>query len=475
MNQLQQDADGLAIENLQRVFALQKKAFLRNQNPSLAQRLEWVGAAIPMLMGNREKIKAALREDFAEHSSISADMIEILGLVHRAQYNLANLEQWMQDQDKSAGLELGSAKAYVRYQPKGVVGNMAPWNFPIDIGIGPMLDMLSAGNRVIIKPSDMTPACGEVLAEIVGQTYDEDQVAVVNGGIELAKHFPTLAWDHLLYTGGTAIGKEVMRAASSNLVPVTLELGGKCPAIIAEDRIDADAARHIVGVKSVKRGQMCVTVDHCLVPHDRLNEFVGLLQHQLEEHFVEGNGSKHATGIINHRHVERLQSWLDEAREGGAQIIQVGTATDPAKRNMPFTLVVNPPADCKLMQEEIFGPILPVLPYQDIDDAIAQVNAGERPLGLYVFANNTDLVEQVTANTSSGGVAVNTAAMQAGLPSLPFGGIGASGMGRHHGFEGFLEFSNPRGYYEQGSEPAALLAPFNETHEAIIAAAFAVE
>ena len=359
-----------------------------------------------------------------------------------------------------------------KYQPKGVIGNMVSWNFPFDIALGPMLDQLGAGNRVIIKPSDLAPACGQVLQQMIAATFEEDQVAVVNGGLEFARHFPNLPWNHLVYTGSGAIGRQIMSAAAANLVPVTLELGGKCPAIVAPDSANLpQTIATIGGVKAIKRGQMCVTVDYCLVPEASLASFTDQLAAHMRQHFGgHNNGAAHACGIINERHILRLKQLVEEARSSGAQVIQIGEALQPGSRHMPFYLVVNPSDDLPLMRQEIFGPILPIKTYKTTQDAIDYVNRGDRPLGLYIFAKDHAFIDQVATNTQSGGVAVNVIALQAGQPAMGFGGVGASGMGRHHGEEGFREFSNPRGYFERGAGGTIdwILPPYGEQTRLLI-------
>jgi coniferyl-aldehyde dehydrogenase len=445
--------DQTAITELERVFLLQKAAFLRNPYPSAPQRIDAMQRVPAMLRKYRQKILQALDADFSGHSHDQGDLLEILGMFDRAKFNIDHVAKWMRPVSKASNpVTQGDSKAYIKYQPKGVVGNMVSWNFPFDIALGPMLDQLGAGNRVIIKPSDLSPACGEVLHEMCKETFDEDQVAVVNGGLALARHFPTLAWDHLVYTGSGAVGRQVMLAAAANLVPVTLELGGKCPAVVAPDSVlDERTITTIAGVKVIKRGQMCVTVDHCLVPESGVKAFTDKLAAHMAAHFAQDNAAPHACGIISERHVARLNRLIDEARASGAQVIQIGADLQAGQRDMPFYLVVNPSDDLALMQQEVFGPILPIKTYRDTADAIATLNRGDRPLGLYVFAKDRAFIDQVTEQTHSGGVAINTAALQAGQPSMGFGGSGASGMGRHHGEEGFREFSNPRGYFERGA------------------------
>jgi coniferyl-aldehyde dehydrogenase len=444
--------DQAAIQELQRVFQLQKTAFLRDPYPSAQQRIELMQRVPGMLRKHRPKILQALDADFGGHSHDQGDLLEILGMFDRAKFNIDHVAKWMKPVAKASNpITQGDSKAYIKYQPKGVVGNMVSWNFPFDIALGPMLDQLGAGNRVIIKPSDLSPACGQLLHEMCKQTFAEEQVAVVNGGLEFARYFPTLAWDHLVYTGSGAVGRQVMLAAAANLVPVTLELGGKCPAVIAPDSLlDERTIAIVAGIKVIKRGQMCVTVDYCLVPESGLTTFTDKLASHMKAHFAQDNAAPHACGIISERHVARLNKLVDEARASGAQVIQIGADLQPGQRDMPFYLVVNPADDLALMQQEVFGPILPIKTYRDTADAIAYINKGDRPLGLYVFAKDRSFIDQLTQRTSSGGVAVNAIALQAGQPSMGFGGSGASGMGRHHGEEGFREFSNARGYFERG-------------------------
>jgi coniferyl-aldehyde dehydrogenase len=327
---------------------------------------------------------------------------------------------------------------------------------------------------VIIKPSDYTPACGELLKQMISQTFPENLVAVSVGGLTLAKEFPTVRWDHLLYTGSPAIGREVAMAAAANLVPVTLELGGKCPAILAADSVDAESVRGVIGTKLIKNGQMCISVDYAMVPRARLDDFVTHAETYASAELGDYTSSGDCTGIITERHMERIQAMADEAKAAGARVVALGGEPDPASRRLPLLLVLDPPADLRIMKEEVFGPILPVIPYDDLGDAVAHVNAGERPLGLYVFSKDGDVAESVLRQTTSGGACVNICALQGALPSLGFGGIGQSGSGRHHGIEGFREFSNPRGVVVRGTGDLAdaFLPPYGATAEAIVNSVF---
>lgn len=467
--------DTLAIAELRRLHALQRKAFLLDPYPEAAERKEHLAALAAMVLGHRGEIRAAMRADFAAHPDLFTDLVEVLGVASRAAYASEQLDGWLaEDERPTDPAVFGTAQAGIRYQPKGVVGNIVPWNFPFDLALGPLVEMLAAGNRVIIKPSDHTPACADLLKRMVGATFSEDRVAVSTGGLALAQEFPTLRWDHLLYTGSPAIGREVALAAAANLVPVTLELGGKCPAILTADSVDAHTVRDVVATKLVKNGQMCISVDYVLVPRDRVDSFVTHAQSYLDDELPDYASTDDCTGIVTERHLERLHAMLDEATRTGARVVTLGGEGDVATRRLPLALVVDPPADLRIMREEIFGPILPVIPYDDLDDALAAVNAAERPLGLYVYSKDPLVAEHVLRHTASGGACVNVCAVQGALPSLGFGGIGHSGHGRHHGVEGFREFSNPRGVVIRGAGDLidAFLPPYGPMAQAIVDSVF---
>jgi coniferyl-aldehyde dehydrogenase len=470
--------DAAASAELRAVFAEQKVAFLRQPFPSLDERRAHLGALAQAVIGHQQAIRDAMRSDFAVHPDAFTDLVEVLGVAGRAMFAAEQLEEWMEPEERYADPAMhGNSTASIRHQPKGVVGNIVPWNFPFDLSLGPLVEMLAAGNRVIIKPSEYTPACGEVLRDLVSATFERDRVHVVLGGLGLARDFPTLRWDHLLYTGSPGIGRVIAMAAAQNLVPVTLELGGKCPVIVAPDSVDAETVKQVLGVKMIKSGQMCITVDHCLVPRDGIEGFVQLAREHMSAVAPAFSCTDDCTGIVSERHLDRLLDLLEEARAAGAEIVQLDEdgALDRDTRRMPLTLVVDPPAELGVMREEIFGPILPVVPYDELDDAIASVNAGERPLGLYVFAHDEAIAEHVLRETVSGGACVNACASQGALPSLAFGGVGESGSGRHHGIEGFREFSNPRGVYVRGEGGISdvFLPPYGPEVHAVIAAALA--
>ena len=376
--------DQAAIAELDQAVERQRAAFLADPFPTLAERQELLGILAGMLIGNRTRIEEALSSDFGVHPELSTDLIEVLGPAGRAVHVAEQLEQWMAPDPRQSDPALyGSGRAYAQPQPKGVIGNIVPWNFPFDLSVGPLVEMLAAGNRVVIKPSEYAPACGELLREIVHQAFDADRVEVICGGLELSRAFAKVRWDHLLYTGSPATGREIAKAAAENLVPVTLELGGKCPSIVAPDSVNAETVKQILGTKAIKNGQMCISVDYCLVPRDQLDEFVSLADAHARESMPGYCSSDACTGMITTRHLERIEGMLEEARAQGCNVhpLEEADAPDEETRRLPITLVIDPPDEVGLMREEIFGPILPVKPYDSLDEALAYVNSGERPWG----------------------------------------------------------------------------------------------
>ncbi|MFW2422222.1 MAG: aldehyde dehydrogenase family protein [Porticoccaceae bacterium] len=459
--------DQQAIAHLEETFALQKAAYLKAPCPSLKEREELLMRIPAMLMSNAKRIAQAMNSDYGYHPELTTYMFDVANVAGRAQFAASSLKEWMARDYRPLEPSLyGSSKAYIENQPKGVIGNMPAWNFPVDLSIGPLCEMLAAGNRVIIKPSEQTPAVGEVLAEMVAATFDRDRVSIENGGVDLARHFSSLQWDHLLYTGNTAIGREVMLKAAENLVPVTLELGGKNPTVFTPEAINAKTINQMMGAKLTKNGQLCITVDHCLVPSQSLDQFVALVREYVEAKLGDYTSSDFNCAVINKRQFDRLQRYVDEAKTiDSSRVIELGSPASAAGDSctMPLTLVINPAAGSLIERNEAFGPILSIITYDHFDEAIAHIQAGERPLGIYIFSEQPELVEKLRLMTSSGGFCVNAASLQGAQENLGFGGVGKSGMGRHHGLEGFREFSNPRGCVELTSD--ANTDPFLPPHD----------
>lgn len=471
--------DQQAIAKLETIFLAQQTAHRQNPYSSLQTRLDLLGRIPAMMMANAKRIAEALNSDYCQHPALTSYMFDVLNVVARAQYVTDVLPTWMARDERPLNTDIyGSSKAYIEYQAKGVIGNMPAWNFPVDLSMGPLCEMLAAGNRVIIKPSEQTPAIGELLAEMISDNFDAEQVAVVNGGIGLARHFSTLCWDHLLYTGNTAIGREVMVNAAQNLVPVTLELGGKNPTVFTNEAVTQENVDRMLGIKLTKNGQLCITVDHCYVPSDQLEAFIEKVDAYITQRTGDYTQSALNCAVINPRQFDRLQRYVDEAKASTAtRVIELGSAaargngsTLPCR--MPFTLVVNPEQGSLLDQNEVFGPVLPILTYEHFEEVEQKIQAAERPLGIYIFSNEPALIERLQRKTTSGGFVANGAALQGAQENLGFGGIGKSGMGRHHGIEGFREFSNPRGCVEVADDAnlTPLMSPHDEATRQLVSA-----
>ncbi|MFL6651350.1 MAG: coniferyl aldehyde dehydrogenase [Sulfurifustaceae bacterium] len=459
-------------DELTSLFKAQKAAFLANIYPSYGERIEALNALEAMVKRYRKKIEDALQADFVTHPPQLTAVCEIMGPIERARFARKHLKRWLKPQPRAVNrLLYGFSKTYVLYQPVGVVGNISPWNFPIDLSVGPLADILAAGNRAILKPSEMAPASAELVKEMITATYNRDHVAVVTGGLALAQEFTKLPWDHLLYTGGPTVGRMVMKAAAENLTPVTLELGGKCPTIVCADSVDEATVANILATKIVKNGQMCITADYVFVPQPQLDRFVSAAQAAMAKMMPSYTQNPQSTGVINERHLERLQSYVKDAREKGARVIELsGAEVNRKERKLPFTVVLDPRDDMEVMRNEIFGPILPIKTYRSLDEVIAYINAHERPLALYIYTKDAARADAVLTQTISGGACVNTAAIHAAVPSLPFGGIGNSGMGRHHGFEGFVTFSHQKAVFKAGFgyNPKLLYPPYSRTLDRVL-------
>jgi len=440
------------IQRTHQIHAAQKQAFRKNPMPSLAEREEHLRRLKQALLDNRERLAEAIDQDFGGRSRDETLIAEIMPSVQSINYTLRHLRRWMEPSRRHVSILFRPATNRVYYQPKGVVGVIVPWNYPLYLAVGPLVASLAAGNRTMIKMSEYTPHTSELVREIMEMTFPEDLVAVITGDAEVAADFSARPFDHLLFTGSTSVGKLVMQAAARNLTPVTLELGGKSPAIVAPDVPLEDAAQRIAFGKAFNAGQTCVAPDYVLCPADRISAFVKEFRRQFSAMYPSLRDNPDYTAIINERQYERLQSYLEDARRLGAELVELNPADevfDHSSRKLPLTLVLNPVPEMKVMQDEIFGPILPVVPYNNLDEAIEYVNARPRPLALYFFGYDRQQQQHVVDNTHSGGMCINDALMHVAQDDLPFGGIGDSGMGHYHGREGFLTFSHHRAIFSK--------------------------
>lgn len=449
------------------ILQAQKQAHIAHGPLSAAERRNWLERLIGLLVDNKNDIADTISADFGNRSRELTLIADVLGSIGALKFAHDNLESWMQPQ-AHPGL-FPDASGRVDYVPYGTVGMLSPWNFPVNLTFTPLAGIVAAGNRSLIKPSELTPLTSALIARLIRSQFDETEIAVVLGGPDVAANFSALPFDHLLYTGSTAVGRHVMRAAADNLVPVTLELGGKSPVIISQSAPIEDAAARVLTIKTLNAGQICLAPDYVLLPEAKLEGFIAAAQSAVAAQYPTLANNPDYTAIINERHYARLQAHLTDAKARGARIVEINPANESfAAQNvhrLPPTLVVQPPVDATIMKDEIFGPLLPVLTYKTIDEAIAFVNQRDRPLALYYFGRDEAEEAKVIRNTNSGGVTVNDVMTHAFAETMPFGGVGASGMGAYHGEAGFRNFSHARSLYRQGAAIEAeymLRAPFGE-------------
>lgn len=451
------------IQRMRGVFRAQKAAFARAPMPDARERRAHLDRLKAALIGWKERLADAIAEDFGGRSRYET-LAEILSCVQGLKYARRRLPRWMKPSRRRAGLLLATTRARVIYQPKGVVGIIVPWNYPVALAVGPLVCALAAGNRVMLKTSEATPRTSDVIREMLASVFEEDRVAVFHGRAEAGKAFAALPFDHLLFTGSTAVGRQVMRAAADNLTPVTLELGGKSPTLITEDVDMGLAAERIAFGKAFNAGQTCVAPDYVLCPAGRVDEFVEAFRDAFGRMYPELAGNEDYTSVVNQFQYDRLQGYLEEARARGAEIIELNPAGErmPAgSRKMPLYLVKDADPDLAMMREEIFGPILPIVPYGHLDEALAYINDRPRPLALNLFDFDPQRRRHILETTHSGGVCLNDAISHFIAEDLPFGGVGDSGMGHYHAYEGFLTFSHHKAVFSRPriNTSRALYAP----------------
>ena len=428
-----------------------RTAYASARMPNVQARRDALAQLDRLLTDNVADITAAISADFGNRSNHETKLLEIFparAAVHDAR---RHVKSWMKPKRSWASMWFLPARTELRPQPLGVIGIIVPWNYPVLLAVAPLAGALAAGNRVMIKMSEFTPKTGELFAQLIAKYFSPDHVTVVNGGADVAREFSALPFDHLLFTGSTEVGKQVMRAAAENLTPVTLELGGKSPAIIGpECKID-EAAEKILFGKCLNAGQTCIAPDYVLLPRAREQAFAVAAQAVVARMYPTLANNPDYTSIVNPRHLERLKGYLHDAVARGATVLPMSPANESLENTQKIapTLVANVTDDMRVMQEEIFGPILPLVPYDNLDDAIAYVNARPRPLALYYFGNFDDHIQRVLNETVAGGVTVNDALLHISQDHLPFGGVGPSGMGSYHGKFGFDTFSKLKPIYHQ--------------------------
>ena len=464
------------LQEMENILKLQKKLHIEEGPASIELRKDRLNRCIAMLKEYNEEILDALQKDFGNRDPKASFFSEIVSTIGVLEHALKNIDKWTKDEKRPSNVNqpffirlmmgfLGS-KSYIKYQPLGTVGVISPWNFPVNLVLAPLAGIFAAGNRTMIKPSELTPATSEITKKMFEAYFDKSEAAVFTGDAEVGAAFSALPFDHLLFTGGTQIGKKVMKAASENLVPVTLELGGKSPVIVDEDANLSEVAKKVMRGKTMNAGQICLAPDYLMIPKGKSKEFANASSEVIGEMFEDLKYNEDYTSVINERHYERINELVADAKEKGAEVLEINPADEDFEQQelhkIPPTLVLNPTDDMKIMQEEIFGPVLPVKEYDDFNETVSYVNSKERPLGLYLFSKDKDKEKKVLENTTSGGVTLNDVIWHIGQEELPFGGVGPSGTGSYHGHDGFKEFSHAKAVYKQFSADlmAQMMPPY---------------
>ena len=463
---------------LNRILTNQRQAFQAEGPVALQTRIDRIDRCIALLVDNQTAICEALNQDFGNRSKYATLMMDVMNSVGSLKFVKKNLKKWMKPEKRTPFLPMNflGAKAYVKYQPKGVVGVMTPWNVPVNMIFSPLADILGAGNRAMIKPSEFTPHTADLMKKLFDQYFEETEICVVTGGPEVGAAFSGLKLDHIIFTGATGIGRLVMKAAAENMVPVTLELGGKSPVVISE-KVDINkAAEAIMSGKAMNGGQLCVSPDYCFVPQSKLEAFIRQCKAVVAEQYPTIQDNPDFTACINERHFDRVKAYIDEAKQQGCRVIPLCPAgeelSEREQHKIALHLIIDPDETLACMQDEIFGAVLNVKSYSDLDDPIAFINSRERPLALYYFGDNKEEEQRVLDETISGGVSINNVTMHVACDDLPFGGIGQSGIGSYRGRDGFRTFSHGRAVYREGwvnlSKLAGTLPPFGQKVEKML-------
>jgi coniferyl-aldehyde dehydrogenase len=445
----------------------QRAAYIHDGPPTAETRIERLDKSIALLCEHGDALCEAMSADFGHRSVDQSRFSDISGSIDTLKYAKKHLRSWMRPEKRSTQFPLGlfGARATVYSQPKGVVGIISPWNFPVNLTFAPLAGVLAAGNRAMIKPSEFTEQTSALMAELFAQYYEREEVAVITGGADVGAEFSSLPFDHLVFTGATSIARHVMRAAAENLVPLTLELGGKSPVIIGASADLQTAALRIMSGKTLNAGQICLAPDYVFLQEGSESGFVEAAKSAVSAMYPGGlRDNDDYTSVVSKRHLDRLNAYLEDARGKGGDVIALNPNEEDFSRQshhkMAPHIVVNATDDMLVMQDEIFGPILPIKTYNNVQECVAFVNEHPRPLGLYYFGSDAGERDYVLHNTTSGGVTINDVFFHVAQEDLPFGGVGPSGMGAYHGKEGFMEFSHRKSVYKQaGADVLAVIRP----------------
>jgi len=461
---IQVDNDPIT-EAMMKVLEAQRADYIAEGHVSAETRIDRLNRGIAAILKRQDQLVDALNTDFSCRPRELSMLTDVAASITPMKSAAKQVRKWMKPEKRKTmfPLNLLGGRSRIEYQPLGVVGILSPWNFPVQLTFGPLAEILAAGNRSIIKPSEFTPSVSEVMKELAEEAWDQNEVAVFTGGPEVGAAFSALPFDHMLFTGATSIARHVMAAAAKNLVPVTLELGGKSPVLVGRSADIKSAVSRIMMGKTMNAGQICLAPDYLMVPEEKLDEVISEVQSAVAEMYPKLLDNPEYTSMINDRHFQRLQDNLTDARAKGAEVIEVNPAgedfaSQQGTRKIAPTLIKNPTEDMRVLEEEIFGPLLPIKTYKDFDETIAYVNSKPRPLGLYYFGEDASEERKVLDRTTSGGVTVNDVIMHIMQEDLPFGGVGPAGMGSYHGHDGFKTFSHAKSIYKQPKFDIAGLA-----------------
>ncbi|WP_262030686.1 coniferyl aldehyde dehydrogenase [Microvirga sp. Mcv34] len=439
-------------DRLQACLDAQRAALAQNGPLTPERRAQGLDGLARAILRRADDFASAIAADFGHRSFHETKLADIYPVVAALRHARKHFRAWMKPRRQPIALMFQSGRGQVLYQPLGVVGIVSPWNYPVQLTLSPLAGALAAGNRIMIKPSESTPRTSALLEQVIGEVFDSSEVAVVQGGPDVAKAFARLTLDHLFFTGSTEVGRQVMQAAAENLVPVTLELGGKSPALVAADYPIEKAAERIAVGKLFNAGQTCIAPDYVLVPRDREDAFIAAFRDAAARLYPTLVDNPDYTAIVNERHFERLRHLVADARVCGARVHEInpgGEAFDLTRRKMAPVVLTDVPENALVMREEIFGPLLPVVPYDDLDEACRFIAARPHPLALYPFSQDRKTIDRILERTVSGGVTVNDTLLHCVQEELPFGGVGPSGMGAYHGEAGFRTFSHARSVFRQ--------------------------
>jgi coniferyl-aldehyde dehydrogenase len=451
------------LHSLHAIFDRQKIAFSRCTPLSLDKRLEALSTLLQSVINHQDELIHAVSADFGNRAVSETRILELFPLLDEIKFVKRNLRRWMKPRRVSANWQFLPSRAKVIYQPLGVVGVIGAWNYPILLTLSPLANALAAGNHVIIKPSEHAPRTAEVILRLITEAFPEEYVAVITGDKEIASAFSSLPFDHLLFTGSTGVGKLVMKAAAENLTPVTLELGGKSPALVHESYSMTIAADRICSAKLWNAGQTCIAPDYALVPAHKVDEFISACEASIAKRFSGFSSNPDYSHVISQSAWERMHALVDDARSKGARVLPAASPSEALTTPsgpFPPTLIVAANDSMRVMQAEIFGPILPVVTYSSFDEALSYINARQRPLALYYFDSNKSRIGTVLDRTTAGGVCINDCIFHFAQHRLPFGGIGPSGIGAYHGHEGFNTFSKKKGVLLQSTIVGSVIDRF---------------